>query len=111
LLEQFPLTFYGEILMNVAFLAFMICTAVLFFRHSRHFPRLFIVEWILVATLPLIDMLWAAGTVSFYSGQSFTDFLSLETQDIGQIIAAVIIGPIWIAYILRSRRVAKTFVK
>lgn len=108
---EYTLTFYGELLMNVAFLAFMIITAVFFFRHSRLFPRLFILELVLTATLPLIDMLWAAVTVSAVSGTNIADLLSLDPQDIGQVVATVIIGPIWIAYILRSRRVANTFVK
>src|SRR5262249_14111274 len=108
---EYPVTFYGELLMNVAFVAFMIVTAILFFRHSRLFPRLFILELILTATLPLIDMVWAAVTVSVVSGTDVVDLLSLDPQDIGQIVATVIIGPIWIAYILRSRRVANTFVK
>lgn len=111
LLAEFPATFYGEILMNVAYLAFMIFTAVLFFRHSRLFPRFFILELILVIVFPLLDLLWAAVTVSIYSGQSFTDFLTLEPKDIGTIVATGIINPIWIAYTLRSKRVANTFVK
>jgi type IV pilus assembly protein PilA len=35
----------------------------------------------------------------------------LEPKDIGQSIAYTIVGGIWVAYILKSKRVANTFVK
>jgi hypothetical protein len=111
LIDRLPLTVYGEMLLYAVFLAFTTCTAILFFRHSRLFPRFFIVEWILMAIFPLIDTAWVAGTATIGTEESFSDFLTLNPQDIVQIVSAVILGPIWIAYILRSRRVANTFVK
>jgi hypothetical protein len=54
-----------------------------------------------MAILPVIDMVWVAATASITTGDSFSDFVTLDTQSVGQIIAAVIPGPIWIAYILR----------
>ena len=111
LFDAFPLTVYGEIALNAAFFAFSIFTAIMFFRHSRLFPRLFILQWILIGTLPLIDVAWVAITAAIYTGESFTEFLNMDLSDIGQVIGAIIFGPIWIAYTLRSRRVKNTFVK
>ena len=111
LFESFPLTVYGEIVLNVAFFAFSIFTAIMFFRHSRLFPRLFILQWILIGALPLIDAAWVAITASIYTGESLTEFFNMDAKDIGQVVGAIIFGPIWIAYVLRSRRVANTFVK
>ena len=111
LFQRFPLTAYGEILLNVAFFALILWTSILFFRHSRRFPKFFIAEWIVVGALPLIDLAWVAFTLSIASGSSVAEFLTLDRQDLTQVGAAAIIGPIWAAYILRSRRVANTFVK
>jgi Protein of unknown function (DUF2569) len=105
LIDRLPLTVYCEMLLYAVFLAFTTCTAILFFRHSRLFPRFFIVELILMTIFPLIE------TATIGTEESFSDLLTLNTQDIVQIVSAVILGPIWIAYILRSRRVANTFVK
>jgi hypothetical protein len=106
-----PVIVYGKIALNAAFLAFSIFTAIMFFRHSRLFPRLYIVQLILTAALPLIGAAWVAGAASFYSGESFSEYLTMDVQEIWQVVTAVIFGPIWIVYILRSRRVANTFVK
>jgi len=111
LFQRFPLTAYGEIGLNVAFFALILWTSILFFRHSRRFPAFFIVEWIVVGALPLIDLAWVAATMSIATGSSMSEFLTLDPHDLAQIGAAVVIGPIWAAYILRSRRVANTFVK
>jgi len=111
LFETFPATVYGEVVLNVAFFAFSVFVAIMFFRHSWLFPRLYILQWILIAALPLIDAGWVAVTASAYSGESLSEYLTMDPKDIGQVIGAVIIGPIWIAYILRSRRVKNTFVK
>ena len=111
LFRRFPVTAYGEIALNVAFFALILWTSILFFRHSRKFPKFFIVEWIVVGALPLIDLAWVAATMSIATGSGVSEFLTLDPKDLAQIGAAVIIGPIWAAYILRSRRVANTFVK
>jgi hypothetical protein len=111
LFQRFPVTFYGEIALNVAFTAFVICTAILFFGHSRKFPRFFIMEWILLAALPLIDAVWVAFTLSAYSAGSFADNFTIEPREGAQVVAAILFGSIWTAYVLRSRRVANTFDK
>jgi len=111
LFETLPLAVYGEIALSAAFFVFSVFTAIMFFRHSRLFPRLFILQWILIAALPLIAMAWVAGTVSYYAEESFSEYLTMDPKDIGQVVGALIFGTIWIAYILRSRRVKNTFVK
>ena len=112
LFQRYPLTLYGDIALMVAILAFMTWTTVLFFRHSRKFPRFFIMEWIFLAALPLVETVWVAYTLSaYYSVESFADLFTIEAQESGQIVVAVLIGAIGTAYLLRSRRVANTFVK
>jgi len=112
LFQRYPVTLYGDIALMVAILAFMTWTTVLFFQHSRKFPRFFIMEWIFLALLPLVDTAWVAYTLSaYYALGSFADLFTIEPQEGGQIVGAILFGAIWTAYILRSRRVANTFVK
>jgi len=111
LADDFPVTVYSQTLFEASLFAFAVFTAIMFFRHSRLFPQLFIVQWILIGTLPLIETVWFAVVLSISFGESIWANLTMDAQDIGQVVGAVIWGPIWIAYILRSRRVANTFVK
>jgi hypothetical protein len=106
---KFPTAIWGEAAMNALVIWLCVYTAVLFFRHSRNFPRCFIWQMIAVICMPIVDLLWVAFMISLASGRPFTEFLTLEAKEGGQIIAAVIGALIWIPYILRSRRVANTF--
>jgi hypothetical protein len=104
-IEKFPIPFLGEAAMNVGLFALTVYTSILFFRRSRKFPKFLILEWILFPALPFID----AALVSATMDVSFASLL--DAKDIGQSIALAFVGAIWIAYILRSKRVANTFVK
>jgi hypothetical protein len=108
---ELPLAMFGELALNVAFLVLVVWTAVQFYRQSRHFPRMFILEWIAVILLPLINTVWVALTASFHTGTPIGEFLTIERQEGIQIIAAMILGSIWIAYTLKSQRVRNTFVE
>jgi hypothetical protein len=108
---KFPTAVWGEAAMNAVVIWLCVYTAVLFFRHSRNFPRFFIWQMIAVICMPIVDLLWVAFMISLASGRPFTEFLTLEAKEGAQIIAAVIGALIWIPYILRSRRVANTFTK
>lgn len=110
-LESFPVAFWGEAVLNALLFSLAVYTAVLFFRHSRKFPTLFIWQWIAVVTLPFIDAAWVAVSIGAYTGKSPSEFLKLEPEEIGQSIAYTILGGIWVAYILKSKRVANTFIK
>lgn len=84
-------------------------TAVLLFRHSRHFPRFFIGQMIFVICMPLLDLLWVASMIAFALNSPISEHLKIEPKEGGQMIAGAIGAAIWIPYILRSRTVANTF--
>jgi Protein of unknown function (DUF2569)/GYF domain 2 len=111
LLENFPLAIWGEAAMYVGLLSFFVFTSVLFFRHSRKFPTFFIWQWMMLIALPFIDAAWAAISIGAYTGRNPGELVSLGPEEIGGSVAMTIGGAIWIAYILRSKRVANTFVK
>jgi hypothetical protein len=111
IVESFPIVIWGEAAMNASMFLLGVYTAVLFFRHSRKFPTFFIWEWLVVIALPFIDAAWVAISMAAYTGRNPAEFMNLEPKEIGQSIAYTIVGGIWVAYILRSKRVANTFVK
>jgi hypothetical protein len=111
LLERFPAVIWGETAINIGLLMFGVYTAILFFRHSRKFPTFFIWECVLVVLLPFVDGIWAAFSIAAYTNRNFTEFMTVDPKDIGQSVAAAVIGGIWVAYVVRSKRVANTFVK
>jgi len=111
IVESFPITVWGEAALNALFFLFVVYTAVLFFRHSRKFPTFFVWQWLAIIALPFIDAAWIAISMAGSTGRAPDEFMNLEPKDIGQSIAYTIVGGIWVAYILKSKRVANTFVK
>jgi hypothetical protein len=111
IVESFPIVVWGEAAMNASMFLLTVSTAILFFSHSRKFPTFFIWQWLVVVMLPFIDAAWIAVSMAAYTGRNPTGFVNLEPKEIGQSIAYTIIGGVWIAYILKSKRVANTFIK
>jgi Protein of unknown function (DUF2569)/GYF domain 2 len=109
--QKFPVAIWGEAIINLGLVFFFVRAAFLFFRRSRKFPLYFIWQWALTIALPFIDTAWVAISFAAYTGRSPSEFASLSPEEVGRSIAAAIIGAIWIAYVLRSKRVANTFIK
>ena len=112
LLQRFPVAFLGEAALNVFLFGISVYAAALFFRHSRRFPTFFIIQMMASFLMLPVNALWVAVTLSLYTGQPTKDFFTgFDGKEIGQAIAILIIGGIWVAYILKSKRVANTFVR
>jgi hypothetical protein len=111
--RAFPAAFFGEALLNTAYLALIVYTTVLFWRKSRHFPRYFWYETLATLIVFPLNAVWVAMTISIASGRSFSALFaeSFEPQETGRLIAAVIAGFLWTWYLYKSKRVAKTFIR
>jgi uncharacterized protein DUF2569/uncharacterized protein DUF4339 len=112
LFERFPVTLVGEALMNVAVAVLAVTTAVLFFRKSRRFPAFFIGEMVVALLTGPVSMAWVSLVLGVESDQPALDILlpMLTPREITQQILAVIGCAVWIPYVMKSRRVANTFV-
>jgi hypothetical protein len=107
--ERFPTLIWGETALNAAMICLWVYTTVLLFRHSHHFPRIFIWEMIFGICLPLIDLLWVGLIISLATNTPFSEHLTIEPKEGARMIVGLISAIIWISYVLRSRRVANTF--
>lgn len=106
---RFPTAMWGEVAMNAGLMWLFVYTAVLLFRHSRHFPRFLILQFVAVICTPLIAGLWAGLMIGLVVGKPILDFMTLDEKESAQVGAAIIGATIWIPYILRSRRARNTF--
>jgi hypothetical protein len=112
LIERFPLAFAGEAALNALLFGLLVYMAVLFFQHSRRFPTFFIIVWIAAVLSFPVNTFWVAISLSLYTGQPANDFFTqVDGKEIGQTIGVLLWGGIWVTYILKSRRVANTFVR
>jgi hypothetical protein len=103
---DYPLTAYGEAILNVSIVLVSICTTVLFFKRSRLFPSFFIWECVLSVLFLPIDTLLLLPVVHSLDKA----IAALSSQEISQWIVAVISSTIWIPYVKASQRVRRTFI-
>ena len=109
--RRFPTLIWSEIAINAAMIGLAIWTAVLLFTHSHRFPAFFIVQMICAVLMPLVDLLCVASFFSAALNRPFSDFFAFEAQQAAQTLVGAISAAVWITYVLRSSRVANTFVK
>jgi hypothetical protein len=102
----------GIIALGLTLVIVQSTTATFMFQKSRRFPQMFI--WAIICTLlvPPLILFWVTGVYSSYSGQTFWNVLGQSLPgEIGQWIGGTIGVVPWMLYVIKSRRVANTFVK
>ncbi|TAJ41405.1 MAG: DUF2569 family protein [Reyranella sp.] len=92
-----------ELVLNAAFLAFVVYVTTIMFRELRSFPRLWIAQAVAAILLPLIDAFVVVSATSVPAGPVLTQ--------LGQVIPMAIAAGIWTWYMLVSKRVRNTFIK
>ena len=105
--RQFPAFAYGGLILDLAWLLLFVCTIAMFFSRSRKFPPLFIGLLITSILMPFIIVIWAR---LFLRG-GFEIAQLFGQEEVAQMIVGFIGAALWIPYILKSKRVANTFVK
>jgi Protein of unknown function (DUF2569) len=99
------LAVYGEVALNLAFLALQLVVLVSMLRRSIRFKQLFVCQWIAIPVAFLLDAVWTSALLGIPIRQVLTgDAL------VAPIVAFVLTG-IWVAYVYKSARVRNTFTR
>lgn len=111
--EWFRYMIYGDAAIYLAVIVLEICTIVLIVRRSKNFVPFYIVTSICIVLLIPVELVWLSAISTWHEGTNFVHFLErLVSQDeIQRTILAASGTSICIAYVIRSRRVANTFVR
>jgi hypothetical protein len=104
--QQFPVAMRGALAIEIAFLLYYLCTTTLFFLCSRRFPRFFI--WLLIAAI--FEQLVIIAWLKLNLPSNFDITSVFGSEEFAQLVVGVIGALLWIPYILKSKRVANTFV-
>lgn len=91
-----------EIIANIAFFAFTVWLAVLFFKKRKTVPKLYIYWLLLNCVLQVADMVFSSFIPAAAAQSHANAFAELAKAAIG--------AAIWMPYFLQSKRVRNTFV-
>lgn len=97
------LAVYGEVALNLAFLALQLVVLVSMLRRSNRFPQLFLYQWFAIPVVFILDTIW----ISSILGVSVNQVLAGDAL-VAPIVSFVLTG-IWAAYVYKSVRVRNTF--
>lgn len=96
---------YGEIALNLAFLALQATVLVSMLRRDYRFPRLFLYQWLAIPLLSILDTLWISSIMGVPASQV------LVGQALAGLLASFVVTGLWVAYVYRSVRVRNTFTR
>jgi hypothetical protein len=98
IVENIPVTLAGEVVLNVAAGALWFYAAILFFRRSKRFPRIFVYEVIAIVALIPLNALWVAFGIYLETGRSIGPSLwnAVEPIELAKALSAAVLGGNWI---------------
>ncbi|MER9948727.1 DUF2569 family protein [Mesorhizobium sp. M0047] len=104
-LSNGPLAVYGEVALNLAFLALQLVVLVSMLRRSHRFPQLFLLQWLAIPVVFILDTIWIASVL----GDPVNKVLAGDA--LLAAIASFVGTGIWTAYVYKSVRVRNTFTR
>jgi len=103
MLPNGTLAAYGEIALLLAFVVLQGVVLVAMFRRSSRFKQLFLVQWIAIPVVFVLDAVWISAVL----GAPMSQVLAGDAL-VTPIVSFVLTG-IWVAYVYKSIRVRNTF--
>lgn len=97
------LAVYGEVALNLAFLALQLVVVISMFRRSQRFKQLFVYQWFAIPVLFVLDTL----LISVVLGVPVNQLLAADVL-VASLVSFLLTG-IWVAYVHKSVRVRNTF--
>ncbi len=99
------LVVYGEVTLNLAFLALQLVVFVSMLRRSHRFPQLFLYQWFALPVVFALDTVWTSAVLSVPVSQVLAGDALVAT------IVSFVLSGIWVAYVYKSVRVRNTFTR
>ncbi|UVK45159.1 DUF2569 domain-containing protein [Mesorhizobium sp. AR07] len=100
-----PMVVYGEVALLLAFLVLQLVVLVAMLRRSRRFKQLFLIQWLAIPVVLILDAAWVSTVLEVPVEQVVTgDALAAS-------IASFVLAGLWVAYVYRSVRVRNTFTR
>ncbi|KQU94894.1 hypothetical protein ASD99_13865 [Mesorhizobium sp. Root695] len=100
-----PMVVYVEVALLLAFLVLQLVVLVAMLWRSRRFKQLFLIQWLAIPVVFILDAAWVSMALGVPVGQLVTgDTLAV------QIVSFVLTG-LWVAYVYKSVRVRNTFTR
>jgi hypothetical protein len=109
--KKLPLAFWSEAAINVATFALVIQTTILFRNESKQFPRFYVCQSVIAMFMTPLTVIFAGLISSSMTGRPFSDVVMFNDESISKMIGTGLGPAIWMIYVLRSKRVANTFIK
>ncbi|RWC55164.1 DUF2569 family protein [Mesorhizobium sp.] len=100
-----PLAVYGEVALNLAFLALQLVVLVSMLRRSHRFPQLFLLQWLAIPVVFVLDTIWVASVLGVPVSKVVAGDALVAP------IASFVGTGIWAAYVYKSVRVRNTFTR
>ncbi|TPL56935.1 DUF2569 family protein [Mesorhizobium sp. B2-4-2] len=94
---------YSEVALNLAFLALQLVVLISMLRRSRRFPQLFLVQWIAIPVVFVLDTILISSTLGVPVSQI------LAGDALATPVLSFILTGAWVAYVYKSVRVKNTF--
>lgn len=102
-LSDGPLAVYGEVALTLAFLVLQLVVLVSMLRRSHRFPQLFLLQWLAIPVVFVLDTVWISTVLGVPVNQV------LAGDALVAPIASFVVTGIWAAYVYKSVRVRNTF--
>ena len=111
--KEFWFALDGDKGIHIAILLLQVLAIILMIRRSKLFKSVYIWTGVCLVLFIPVQYVWMAGAVTWHEGTSFPHFLerTITPDTISDWIRMTIPSVIWMLYVIRSRRVANTFIR
>ena len=100
-----PMAVYGEVALLLAFLVLQLVVLVAMLRRSRRFKPLFLLQWLAIPVVFILDIGWVSTVLAVPVGRMVT------AEALATLIISFVLTGLWVAYVYKSVRVRNTFTR
>ncbi|CAN7572063.1 DUF2569 family protein [Mesorhizobium sp. LjRoot246] len=100
-----PMVVYGEVALLLAFMVLQLVVLVAMLRRSPWFKQLFLIQWLAIPVVFILDAIWVSTALGVSVGQV------VAGEALAAPIVSFVLTGLWVAYVYKSVRVRNTFTR